>query len=774
MIKLRFLLLEDDAVRAEYNPDATDAQLIQLTLTRGKIDCDLIQVSSRAALITALEQETVDLILATDQVPGLTSIEALEILQNRGLDVPFILLTESEATAIERLQQGATDYVLIHHLDGLVPVVYRALREGQKRRELQAALNESQAQLQSVVANIPGMLFRYATGLAHFTFVSSCCRDLFEIEPEAALQDATAIWNLIHPDDVAAFQQGIDYSVSNFLPWEWLGRIITPSGQLKWLHGQSKVVQTEDGVVWDGWLLDISDRKTIEEALRQSELKFRMMVESAKDYAIFTVDLSNSITSWNAGAQNLLHYTESEILGQKGDIIYTLEDRANRKPEAEIHATLTKGRAENERWHVRKDGSRFWGSGLMMSLHDQAGQIQGFLKIMQDKTEQRQTQEALRYQAEELTRANRIKDEFLAVLSHELRTPLNPILGWIKLLKSGRVDATRMQQAIDIIDRNAQLQTQLIEDLLDVSRILQGKLKLNASRIDLCTVVSAAIDTVRLAANAKSIDIQYERPEARLQIVGDATRLQQVVWNLLSNAVKFTPTRGQIQVRVEPRDNTAQIQVIDTGIGINPKFLPYVFEYFRQEDSSTTRRFGGLGLGLAIVRQIVELHGGSVFVESEGEEQGATFTVRLPLQTNQPQIDDATAATAQAQPQQPLGGIRAFVVDDEPDSRDFVAFVLEQAGAEVKTAASGLEAFSVFAQFAPDILLSDIGMPDMDGYMLIQQIRQSSNIPAIALTAYAGEVDQKTAIEAGFQQHLSKPLDPDRLLSVVIELVQLS
>ncbi|HYE75712.1 MAG TPA: hybrid sensor histidine kinase/response regulator, partial [Blastocatellia bacterium] len=292
----------------------------------------------------------------------------------------------------------------------------------------------------------------------------------------------------------------------------------------------------------------------------------------------------------------------------------------------------------------------------------------------------------------EADRANRIKDEFLAVLSHELRSPLNPILGWAKLLQNGKLDAAKTQQALKTIERNAQLQSELIEDLLNVSRILQGKLNLNVSAINLVSIIRAAMETVRLAAEAKSIKIEASlEPDVGL-VSGDSTRLQQVIWNLLSNAVKFTPAGGQVSIRLERLDSCAQITVSDTGQGIASDFLPYVFDYFRQADATTTRKFGGLGLGLAIVRHLVELHGGMVGVESPGVGMGATFTVRLPLMPLQ------LSANQNSQPSESssdLNGIQVLVVDDEPDSREFVAFVLEQAGANVITATTAAEALTM-------------------------------------------------------------------------------
>lgn len=373
--------------------------------------------------------------------------------------------------------------------------------------------------------------------------------------------------------------------------------------------------------------------------------------------------------------------------------------------------------------------------------------------------------------------ANRIKDEFLAVLSHELRSPLNPILGWSKLLRNGRLNAAKTAQALEIIERNAQLQSQLIEDLLDVSRILRGKLSLNMTPVNLAATIKAALETVRLAAEAKSIQIQTLFDPTIGQVLGDSARLQQVIWNLLTNAVKFTPEGGRVEVLLQQIGSQAQIQVRDTGKGISPDFLPHVFEYFRQADATTTRTFGGLGLGLAIVRHLVELHGGTVSADSQGEGQGATFTVRLPLIKDKSDRSKAEGNFSPLVPQSsPLSGIRVLVVDDDTDSREFFAFVLEQLGAQVSTVTSAGEAIAFLEQSQPNILLSDIGMPDMDGYMLMRQIRamppeQGGQILAIALTAYAGEIDRQQALAAGFQHHLAKPVEPNELVKVILNLL---
>ena len=388
---------------------------------------------------------------------------------------------------------------------------------------------------------------------------------------------------------------------------------------------------------------------------------------------------------------------------------------------------------------------------------------------------------AAREAAEE---ANRVKDEFLAVLSHELRTPLNPILGWARLLRAKQHDAVTRDRALETIERNAKLQAQLIEDLLDVSRILQGKLSLNPSPIDLSQVIEGAIETVSLSATAKSIQLQTDLPPNLGKVHGDLNRLQQIVWNLLSNAIKFTPDGGQVQIilrRLEEQKNESgdvkahyiQLTITDSGQGISPDFLPYVFDTFRQADSSSTRDFGGLGLGLAIVRHLVELHGGTVTANSLGAGQGASFTVRLPLM---PVPLASIAPVSAADPAIALAGVRVLVVDDDADSLDFLSFVLEQCGALATGATSAAAALLALTQNQFDVLISDIAMPIADGYSLIRQIRllppdQNCNIPAIALTAYARDEDRRQSLAAGFQKYLPKPVDPDKLIAIIASLV---
>lgn len=427
---------------------------------------------------------------------------------------------------------------------------------------------------------------------------------------------------------------------------------------------------------------------------------------------------------------------------------------------------------------LRGDGIWFNLYGYTSPLLDEKGKPRGavgaFLDISDRKraeAEREQILEREKIAREQAEAANRVKDEFLAVLSHELRTPLNPILGWTRLLQTGKLDQQKTALALATIERNTKLQTQLIEDLLDISRILQGKLSLHVLPVDLAMTIEAAKETVRLAAEAKMIEIRTDLKLA-ICVMGDANRLQQVIWNLLSNAVKFTSNGGLIDVKLASVGSYAQITVKDTGKGISPEFIPFVFEYFRQADSSITRKFGGLGLGLAIARQIVELHGGTIKVESAGEGLGATFTVRLPLISNPLKIPENNK---QLNHHLNLQNQQILVVDDEADTRELIAFFLQQWGAKVTIAKSAKEALSFLEEIRFDLLISDIGMPDLDGYSLMRQVRTlnfNQEIPAIALTAYASEEDQKQATLSGFQLHIAKPLELEQLTQAIVKLLE--
>jgi PAS domain S-box-containing protein len=635
---------------------------------------------------------------------------------------------------------------------------------------------------------------------------------------------------------------------------------------------------------------------------RRTEDIYRKSVETIRDYAIFLTDPDGLVTNWNRGAQHILGYTEAEIIGKHARKFFTAEDRAKDVPQKEMTTAAAKGSAEDERWHVRSDGSRFWASGVMTAVRDDGGNLMGFSKVMRDMTERnrlteerdrfftlsmdllcivrldgqfqrvnlafekvlgfseaellatslfdlihpddrprtkagyqklslgepitfmenrlkckdggykwfawsyfpvpedelafgvgrdmtqvKQMHEVLRLRAEELEESNRVKDEFLATLSHELRTPLTSILGWSRLLRSKQLSETDRERAIQIIQRNAESQSKLIEDLLEVSRIITGKLKIEFKPVTFADIVDTIINSLRPAADAKDLQLETAIDPAAGPILGDPARLQQIITNLLSNAIKFTPERGRIEIQLQRIDSHARLQIRDTGVGIAAKDLPHIFERFRQADSSNIRTHGGLGLGLAIVDYLVRQHGGAVYVESEGAGKGATFIVEFPLTSSEVvsnylgRVDlfSEQASLMLENPEtfteQKLDGLRILVVEDDADTRELLKTILERCGATVRAVESSNAALAEMTQGIPDVLISDIGMPGESGYDLIKKIRsldpeRGGRVPAVALTAYAGAADRRRALLAGFQTHLAKPVEPDELLAVVASL----
>ncbi|MDZ8051575.1 MAG: ATP-binding protein [Aulosira sp. ZfuVER01] len=530
---------------------------------------------------------------------------------------------------------------------------------------------------------------------------------------------------------------------------------------------------------------EIAERQRILEVLRQSEERYRYLAEAIPQL-VWTTDTNGEANYFNQNWCNYTGLTLEQSLGSGWMVVLHPED-VEITYEAWSNAVKNSTLYETEyRFKRAVDGSYRWQLARGLPLKDEQGHVVKWFGTCTDIHEQKEIQQERAHllELEQAARAkaetaNRIKDEFLAILSHELRTPMNAILGWSRLLQNGELEPEKTSQALATIERNAKLQVQLIEDLLDISSILQGKLTLNVTNVHLESIVLSALETMALAAQTKSIHVSTVFESHLGTILGDSTRLQQVVWNLLSNAVKFTPKGGKVKVQLSKADGYAQIIVSDTGKGISAEFLPYAFDYFRQADSSSTRKFGGLGLGLAIVRNIIEMHGGTVTAASPGEEQGATFTVKLPLQQDKSQdlFNEQNHSSSLTPSSFSLAGVQILVVDDDVDSLEFVAFVLEQDGANVIAASSALEALQVIEQQKPDVLVSDIGMPDMDGYTLMRQVRawsaeQGGKIPAIALTAFARQYDRQQALQAGFQMHLAKPVNPEELVAAIVKLAE--
>ena len=536
----------------------------------------------------------------------------------------------------------------------------------------------------------------------------------------------------------------------------------------------------------------IAEREQAQREARQSEERFRQLAD-AMPQIVWAAQPDGTVDYYNQQWHDYTGMPEHGTGDASWEPVLHPDDLAATHA-AWNRATGTRTAYETEfRIKRASDGAYRWFLGRGLPIRDAAGGIVRWYGTNTDIDDYKRLQEqnkalldserAARTEAE---RTGRMKDEFLATLSHELRTPLNAIYGWVQVLRSGSSNAEDMARGLTTIERNARAQKQIIDDLLDMSAIIAGKLRMDVQRVNLAPVVEAAVETVRPAADAKGIRLQMVLDPLARPVSGDANRLQQIFWNLLTNAVKFTPKGGRVQILLERVNSHLEVSVIDSGEGIGPEFLPHVFDRFRQEDASTSRQHGGLGLGLAIVKNLVEMHGGTVRAKSGGANQGSTFAVALPLtavhpEHEAPHLDREREHPAADSPASllhtgvDLSGVTVLVVDDEPDARALVKRVLETCGAQVRTAGSGAEATAQIAEEKPDVLVSDIGMPGENGYELIRRVRQlppeqGGTVPAIALTAYARSEDRMKAVRAGFQMHISKPVEPAELLTMVASL----
>lgn len=707
-----------------------------------------------------------------------------------------------------------------HNIHGILLI----LQDITERQKIEQALRESEewARLAIQVAQLGAWRLHLDTQQVE---MDERMRQIWGEPDEAIMIPLSLVLERMHPDD----RERVAMAVKNALnpkssgSYEIEYRLAWNDGTERWVlaKGQAQFEgegESRKAIDFFGTLLEITERKQAERALQEHSERLNLLYETTRELlgAKQPLDLMNRLFRKLSVQMDLDYYYHFQVSQQDGKQRLRLmnyhglsEEQAKAFESIELGQAIC-GWVAKERHQIvfnqaeiathpnaeaiRSMGvSAYAGQPLMVQ-----GRLLGTLSFASLTRTQFTPQEAylmqaiseqvaialdraelvasLQQQAEDLAQANRVKDEFLAVLSHELRSPLNPILGWTQLLQTGKFDAHKTKQALDIIERNAKQQAQLIDDLLDISRILRGKLALNEAPVDLVFTIESALETMRLAVEAKRIGIKTSLNSSLPPVLGDVGRLQQIVLNLLSNAIKFTPSGGQVEVRLDRVGDEAQIQVKDNGKGIAPDFLPYVFDSFRQEDGRTTRKFGGLGLGLAIVRQLSELHGGTVRAESPGEGAGATFTIRLPLLKTQSMSCEDVNPTNQSSGMNVLQGIRILVVDDEADMRDLVVTILEQASAIVEMAASAAEALAIFDRFEPMLLISDIGMPETDGYELMRQVKSRSahrgkSIPAIALTAYAMEQDQQQAFAAGFLRHVAKPIEPDLLIQEIVALL---
>jgi PAS domain S-box-containing protein len=594
------------------------------------------------------------------------------------------------------------------------------------------------------------------------------------------------------PDDLASEKPRQELEIA-----ESEGRVedegwrIRKDGQRFWANTVITSLKDTQGRVWGFAKVtrDMTLRREAEEQLRQSTEIFKLLVSSVRDYAIFMLDPEGYVSTWNDGARRIKGYAPEEIIGRHFSTFYGDEDLRDRKPERELEIARRDGRVEDEGWRLRKDGTRFWANVVITAVYDKHGELRGFAKVTRDITERKlaeETRQALleqreaRLQAEEERRraeasyraareANRAKDEFLMTLSHELRTPMTAILGWARMLQTMTPDDPLFNEAVDSIAGGAQLQARLIDDLLDVSRIAAGKLRLAPEMVDIGRIVRSSIDAVAPTADAKRIRISATLPPDLGSLVVDPTRIHQVIWNLLSNAVKFTPRQGNVAVVARRTESQVEIAVRDDGEGIDPRFLPHIFEPFRQAESPQTRVHGGLGLGLSIVRHIAEAHGGTVTAESDGRGHGATFTVILPVSEGSEApstrgIHDARVLRDR------LRGVEIDLVEDDPESRKVVAAVLRAAGAKLRTFESANDALQAIEQHRPHVIITDIAMPELDGYAFARALTERNlrnDLRLVALSAFPLSGEAVTEFDA----YLTKPIDPFKLVEDIERLV---
>jgi PAS domain S-box-containing protein len=505
-------------------------------------------------------------------------------------------------------------------------------------------------------------------------------------------------------------------------------------------------------------------RRAVRE-LRESEERFRLLVAGVKDYAIVFLDQAGQVISWNEGAERILGYTTEEIVGQPFARFFSPDDSKYGGPQRALQRAAAQGESQEDTWLIRKDGSRFFASGVTVALRDEADRPRGFAIILRDLTDRKRLEETLRQRAEALVAADRRKDEFLAMLAHELRNPLAPIRNAVQVLRLRAAQDPAVRQASTIIERQVRNLVRLVDDLLDMSRVSRGKMELRKERVDLAAVVNWAVETARPLITKRRHQLTVTVPPQPLGLDADPVRLGQILSNLLNNAAKYTDPGGHIWVTARREGDKAVVSVRDTGIGIAPEMRARIFDLFMQAEPSPDRTQGGLGIGLSLVRRLVEVLGGTITVESEGPGCGSEFTVRFPLAAPAPAPAprETAPAPAKAVPTPPR---RVLVVDDNRDGAESLAMLLGVWGHEVELAGDGAEALSAVKNRRPDVVLLDIGLPGMDGYQVAQRLRREPGMAdtlLVALTGYGQDEDRRRSREAGFDDHLVKPVDPDRL-----------
>ena len=774
---LRILLLEDSPLDAELAVAALDEAGVAHAVTRA---------DTAEAFAAGLDAGP-DVILSDYMLPTFNGAAALRMARQRRPDVPFIFLSGAlgEELAIESLKDGATDYVLKQRIGRLAPAVRRAVREAADRR----LREQSEDRYRFLADAVPQIVWTARPDGS----IDYCNARWHEYTGLTAEQTRRGGWaTAVHPDDVDAVRAAWRSAHAAVAAFETEHRLRGRDGTFRY-HLSRAVPRRDAGgrlVQWVGTATDIDDRRRVEAEHRRLLGQLDAIIGHMNE-GLIVADGDGNVLSINAAGLRLYGLAEmGELRGPFRDLIDRIEFAAADGTAVPVDqwplARATAGETFADYvLHVRRPaaGRRWVASYAGTGIRGDDGRVAIAIVTFRDVTAQTEADANLARAKrdaddarEAAEAANRSKDEFLATLSHELRTPLNAILGWAQLLRAdvaaGAGEASDLEQGLATIERNARVQAQLIEDLLDVSRIVSGHLRLNSRPTDLRTILAAAADAVRPTADAKLVRLELPPSDGPAPLVGDPDRLQQVAWNLLANAVKFTPAGGTVRATVAPVAGGWELAVVDTGQGIAPEFLPYVFDRFRQADGTASRTHGGLGLGLAIVRHLVAQHGGTVTAHSDGPGRGAIFRVWLPP-------GEGTAATADAEPgrggRASLAGVRVVVVDDEADARSLVATLLGREGAVVTAAGSMADALAAVAAVRPAVLVSDIAMPGGDGYVLIAAVRRlppdaGGRTPAVALTAFARPQDRDRATAAGFDAHLPKPLDAAALMTVVASL----
>jgi PAS domain S-box-containing protein len=654
-------------------------------------------------------------------------------------------------------------------------------------------LRAADLRYRTLVEQIPAVTFLAVLGEGdNEIYVSPYIEALLGFTQQEWLENPFLWYSQLHPDDRALWHDEFARGIRTGGPFRAECRFIARDGGVVWVRGEARLVKDELGrpMFLQGVAFDITESKRthtqeLQEAIRSTEQQYRDLVEQLDAIFWEAEPGTGRVTFVSGGAETILGFPRERWISEPDFWMSRVHpDDRELVAKARAHAAAAGGQHSFEFRALTAEGRAVWLHARIRSPRRAAGE-QYLFGVMLDVTERKRSEEerARLYAAAEEARAaaesaNRAKDEFLATMSHELRTPLNALIGYAQLLREDQLPPTLIDHALQSIERTAKLQSKLVDDLLDVSRIITGKLHLEVGWVDLAVVVDGAVETVRLAATGKRITLASTVDRSGLVVSGDATRLQQVVWNLLSNALKFTPEGGRVDIRLERVGSYAHIMVSDTGQGISADFLPYVFERFRQADGSTTRRSGGLGLGLAIVRHLIEMHGGTVAAESAGLGHGATFIAALPLSVAADAHSDASTSHGAGGERRPLEQVRILVVDDDADTRELLRAVFSQAGAEVTTVSSASEAVNALQPVQPHVLVSDVGMPDEDGYQLLRRVRASGwherRLPAVALTAYAGDDHRRRALDAGYQEHVAKPLDVRRIVQLVTHLIDVS